>query len=303
MENDKIICANNAIKLWFDIREDEDSLNELLKEKLKNVNEVKSTKSLFDIINSKLEREYKTSISIPTEFGSKRSFEATFNNIEMEGRECKILIIKDLTEFEELTKERMNQKFQKILIASVTHEIRTPLNIQTGLLEMIEDPKNKGKESYYIEIAKRNLQLLTYLVNDIPDLSHSDPKGISLNISRFSVLQVLAECEELAKYQIQAKGLELKIDVSPETPEFIVSDKERYRRIALNVLLNSLKYTFHGGISIHLELRAPNYIETTIADTGIGMNQETISQLFKLDISDKKIENTANPQGRILNNF
>ena len=128
-------------------------------------------------------------------------------------------------------------------------------------------------------------------------MSHSDPKDININISCFSPNKVLAECDDLAKYQLQAKGLELKIKVDIGVLDIIESDKDRYRRIILNLLLNSIKYTYKGEINISLTRSQPNFVFTTITDTGLGMSKEALANLFKLNISDKHIRDNANPQG------
>jgi K+-sensing histidine kinase KdpD len=268
------------------------------KQKLKLITVQNSKDSLYEKLTTQGQLEMqKFSIALPTECCAKRSYEAICDRIELEDKHCKLTIIKDQTDFEELTKKKMNDKFQKILIASVTHEIRTPLNIQTGLIETLADPQHKQSNEELIDIAKSNLKLLTYFVNDIPDLSKFDVKEYSLNIMSFSLFGVLAECEKLLIYQIQSKGLELKFNIPSDFTEFIETDKDRYRRIALNLLLNATKYTFQGSITCNLQRRDDNMLVTTITDTGIGISQEAIQHLFKLNVGAKDVDNSINPQG------
>ena len=163
-EDFEIICSNKTIHTLLDVRE-EDSIGMLrLKDKLRNVNTVNNECSLLEKLSSENTPDFAVNIKIPTDIAKERSYEARCTNILIEQKNCKLTIIKDQTDYEELTKERMIEKFQKVLIASVTHEIRTPLNIQMGMLEMIADNKNKANVDEYIDIAKKNLQLLTYLV-------------------------------------------------------------------------------------------------------------------------------------------
>jgi signal transduction histidine kinase len=110
----------------------------IIKDNLNKITILNKGCSLNEFLIAHVDTESQINLQIQTENGRYKSFEATCNPIELDGRNCLLTIIKDQTDFEELTKERMNEKFQKILIASVTHEIRTPINIQQGMLDMIE---------------------------------------------------------------------------------------------------------------------------------------------------------------------
>jgi len=151
----------------------------------------------------------------------------------------------------------------------------------------------------YVEIAKKNIKLLTYLVNDVYDLLQPPNATYVLNKSSFSLRLLLYECQDLLRHQIEAKKLDFKLDIDLDVSEDVVTDKDRYRRILLNILMNSLKYTSRGGITITVKRHLENCFATIIADTGIGMRSETLNGLFKFCSPTNDVEQAANPQGAI----
>ena len=87
------------------------------------------------------------------------------------------------------------------LIANVSHDLRTPLTMISGYGEMMKDlPGEKTDENCQVIIdeAKR----LTYLVNDLLDLSKLEEKKIVLEESVFDLSSLVQR--EIRKYEIYA---------------------------------------------------------------------------------------------------
>lgn len=95
------------------------------------------------------------------------------------------------------------------------------------------------------------------------------------------------------------KGLKLDLAISKKLQEVLIeSDKLRIRQILLNLLSNSLKFTFKGSISVNAKLyktHDDDFVEVKVKDTGIGIKEEDKPKLFKLfsQLSDQRI----NPNG------
>ncbi len=235
---------------------------------------------------------------------AERIYEASCCKITLEKMPCKLTIIKDQTDTEELLKERLSLQYQRILIASVTHEIRTPLNIELGMLETICQLRDWDKISPYVEIAKKNMQLLAYLVKDVPDLCRcggGKEEAAILNKSDVNIRKVVAECEELTRFQLRSKDLGLTVRVDDVVPAHVVTDETRYRRVLLNLLLNAIKYTEKGSITIMVEWQPPNLTYTSVSDTGAGIKPEMQARLFyfapTLDPNQNFADMFVNPQG------
>ena len=103
----------------------------------------------------------------------------------------------------------------------------------------------------FIKMGTNSSVLLLSLVEDILDLSKIEGGTFKINMVRFKPTELIDEVNDIFIYQCEQKGLKLNIDVSQELcPIEIYSDKGRIKQILLNLISNSLKFTFKGGISI-----------------------------------------------------
>ena len=82
-----------------------------------------------------------------------------------------------------------------------------------------------------------------------------------------------------------AKGLALHATLDPALPDTVMLDATRVRQVLFNLLANAIKYSDAGAIVLHGRLLAPEgqppLLEFDVADTGIGMDSETVSRLFR----------------------
>ncbi len=303
MGDNQILRANKTIKNWLQVCRNStpcvlsgigDKHLDELKRRLTEAREVDGNRTLLDIVESKEREEESIRLKVHND---DRVYEASCHRLSFDCKDCKLTIVNDETDFEELTKERLGKKYQKVLIASVTHELRNPLNIEMGMLDTLSELKLGETAESYVEIARKNLKLLTYLVNDIHDLSSSDP--VALSRSRFDVRSCLRECAELLDPQLKQKNLRFLMKVRPSVPAEILSDEARYRRILLNLLTNAIKYTYSGEVRVSIKPGSgPGAVVTTVADTGIGISPEKQKKLFEFASQINEVEEKcANPQG------
>ena len=152
----------------------------------------------------------------------------------------------------------------------------------------------------FIKMGTNSSVLLLSLVEDILDLSKIEGGTFKINMVRFKPTELIDEVNDIFIYQCEQKGLKLDIDVSQELcPIEIYSDKGRIKQILLNLISNSLKFTFKGGICIKasiLRLKEKSFVRFWVKDTGIGIKEKDQGKLFKLFgmIEDN---NQLNPNG------
>ena len=94
--------------------------------------------------------------------------------------------------------------------------------------------------------------------------------------------KVLAEIYDLVSTKTEAKGLEFDIKIEKEVPEYVTADKRRLLQILLNLLYNSVKYTFTGKIRLRVERSTESTLAFIVEDTGIGMHSEELKMITKL---------------------
>eukprot|EP01022_Parablepharisma_sp_SALTPOND_P002698 TRINITY_DN110_c0_g2_i1.p2 TRINITY_DN110_c0_g2~~TRINITY_DN110_c0_g2_i1.p2 ORF type:complete len:322 (-),score=41.76 TRINITY_DN110_c0_g2_i1:1710-2675(-) len=202
------------------------------------------------------------------------------SNITFWGKPSTAIILQDQSSFEKLKK--LEEKYQRLYLASVVHDIRTPLNGILGMLDIINEIAGNSPEvKKYINVARGSANLLLFLTYDITDLSQIEANMIAIAEERFSPETVVEECAQLLKFNFDRKGISLKIEVAADVPKTIFSDKNRFKQILLNLLGNALKFTFKGEVKVSLK-HAENQLITEVKDTGVGIKEEDMPKLFRL---------------------
>ena len=181
-------------------------------------------------------------------------------------------------------------------LANMSHEIRTPINAVLGMDEMIL--RESGDESirgYAKNIASAGRTLLS-LINDILDFSKIESGSIEITESPYELSSMLSDVINMIQLKASGKGLKLKVEVNPATPEQLAGDEIRIRQILLNIMNNAVKYTDKGSITLNVRFEKLNKsainLILSVTDTGIGIKEEDIDKLFdkfkRLDIDRNK---------------
>jgi signal transduction histidine kinase len=96
---------------------------------------------------------------------------------------------------------------------------------------------------------------------------------------------VLARVGGLLRPRANAKGLALKTEIGAGVPSTLRGDAVRLRQVLLNLIGNAIKFTDHGGITVHVSLAAELadavVLRFAIGDTGIGISEKAQRQLFQ----------------------
>ncbi|KAL4428918.1 hypothetical protein ABPG74_017508 [Tetrahymena malaccensis] len=183
---------------------------------------------------------------------------------------------------EDLIKQKMQ------LFGSLSHELRTPLNCSISMMEVLQniaqsETKLQNQLSNYIQPALNSNKLLLNMINDILDFVQLENGSFKFGFVEFDLQNLLKECVSLVQIQAKMKNLTIACYFDPQTPKIIKSDPNRIRQVILNFLSNALKFTITGHIIVYAS--AHNGVqEVTIGvkDTGIGINQENINEIFKI---------------------
>jgi signal transduction histidine kinase len=169
-------------------------------------------------------------------------------------------------------------------LANMSHELRTPLNSVIGFSEVLLDqmfgPINKKQQEYVNNILTSGIHLL-YLINDILDLSKVESGKMELDLSCFSLWESLDASLMMLREKALKGGIDLHMELAPQADLSIVADQRKLKQIMFNLLSNAVKFTPVGGTVVVSALRDGDFIEITVADTGIGIKREDISKLFQ----------------------
>lgn len=176
---------------------------------------------------------------------------------------------------------------KSIFLAKMSHELRTPLNAVIGFSEiLLEDAEFNGSaESKKADLRRINAagQHLLSLVTDVLDLSKIESNFIELKTEQFDLPETIRGIVSNVQPMMSKNGNKLVVRCADDLG--IVSiDATKLRQVALNLLSNAAKFTVGGTITLSVYRRssaAGDWIEIQVQDTGIGIAQSDLSNLFK----------------------
>jgi PAS domain S-box-containing protein len=204
-----------------------------------------------------------------------------------------VSILMDITEqkviLEELTKakiqaeEAMNSK-QRFL-SNMSHEIRTPMTAIIGFSKVALKTDLTEMQKEYITAIKTSSDALLVLINDILDLAKVDEGKMTFEQNAFELETNISAMLHLFDLKIQEKNLECIKEYDTLIPKVLIGDSIRLNQIFLNLLSNAIKFTSKGTITMTTRLVDTNEdkvtIEFAVADTGIGVEENSIPKLFE----------------------
>ncbi len=174
---------------------------------------------------------------------------------------------------------------QSRFFSSMSHELRTPINTILGLNEVIltkEDVPDEIKTD--AESIQKAGGVLLSLVNDILDMSKIESGKMEIVSVEYLMSDMISQVVNMVWVLAANKGLEFNVDIDPDIPAMLYGDEVRIKQIIVNLLTNSIKYTSHGYVSLHMECekRGDEKVLLTISvqDTGIGIKKEDMPYIF-----------------------
>ncbi|NQV47079.1 MAG: PAS domain S-box protein [Rhodospirillaceae bacterium] len=170
-------------------------------------------------------------------------------------------------------------------LANVSHELRTPLNAIIGFSDMISSeifgPINNPKYSEYTQTISDSGQHLLAIINDILDIARLEVGKVDFRPERVDIVDVVQASLRLIRERADDAGLTLKKSIQGKLPA-VRGDERRLKQMLLNLLSNAVKFTPKGGtVTVRARLSEAGNLVLTVADTGIGMKAENVTEAMK----------------------
>ncbi|MDO7787968.1 two-component system histidine kinase PnpS [Desulforamulus aquiferis] len=187
-----------------------------------------------------------------------------------------VCLMRDVTEQKRL--EQIRTEF----VANVSHELRTPLTSINGFLETLLDGAidNPKVARNFLEIMNGESKRLSRLIDDLLKLSSLEDKKSSLNKQPVNLKELICETVKMLSARAQEKGIALTMAIPDDLPE-VPGERGFLEQVLINLLDNAVKYTLSGGIIEIGALVNGKEIKVYVADTGIGIPEESLPRVFE----------------------
>ncbi len=202
-----------------------------------------------------------------------------------------IAVKEDITERKRFEEELINakllaeqsEKLKDAFIANVSHEIRTPLNVILGYIRLLASDYRAvimDEDVDFLDSIDKAGQRLMRTVEHILSISTLQTRAITVNRQEIDVNDRLGYL--IAEFIPSAtrKGLDLSYE-STAANAVILADPDYFDQAIVNLLDNALKFTSVGGASVVVASDGDD-VTIRISDTGIGMSDEYLPDLFKV---------------------
>lgn len=171
-------------------------------------------------------------------------------------------------------------------LANMSHEIRTPIGSILGFTEiLLEEETDPAKRREYLEIIHRSARSLSQLIDDILDLSKIEMGHLVIEQAPVTIRCLVNDILTLLEVKVQEgsrrEKLALRFIDEPSIAEQLMTDSARVRQVLINVIGNAIKFTESGFVEIQMLRFSENKFGFEVRDTGIGMNAEQQSKIFK----------------------
>ena len=173
-------------------------------------------------------------------------------------------------------------------LATMSHEIRTPMNGVIGLLDVLSQTKLQGAQREVVSLIRDSANSLLKIIDDILDFSKIEAGKMRIEPGQLRLADTVEKVCGLLDSVATGANVRLALFIDPRLPDILTGDELRLRQVLVNLVGNAIKFSSgraqRGEVRVRAELTGIQDdavgVEFSIADNGIGMDQNTLNNLF-----------------------
>ncbi|MFM2607755.1 ATP-binding protein [Vibrio chagasii] len=171
---------------------------------------------------------------------------------------------------------------KSLFLATMSHELRTPMNGVLGIAQIIKEDSQSADTRKQAQIIIDSGQHLVTILNDILDFSKVEQGKMELELSPFSVTDVVTHLDKTLTPLATDKGISFVIKDYIPTNIQLIGDSARTRQILFNLAGNAVKFTESGKVEVEFAIAptTPPSVNIMVSDTGIGIAEDKVDHIF-----------------------
>lgn len=184
----------------------------------------------------------------------------------------------------DITKEMQADIARSEFLANMRHDIRTPLSGIVGFSELLKSESNEPRIKEYADNLIASSHALLDLMDEVLEAVRVSSGEIPMLKRKFNLTQTMEQVIALYQARAHEKKLSLSLSLDKTLPHFVIGDKIRLHRIALELIGNALNFTDTGHVSVKIDLAKTDkrdlVIKLTVTDSGMGIPKEKQQEIY-----------------------
>ncbi|MBA4537380.1 two-component sensor histidine kinase [Bacillus aquiflavi] len=191
------------------------------------------------------------------------------------------LLIKYVILKRQASREKAQIEAQKLelvgtLAASTAHEIRNPLTGIKGLVQLLNEKYNSQQDQFYFSVINKEIERINEIVSEFLILG----RPTAQKTEKIDLRMILLELEPIILSEANLNNIHYEF-IAPDFPLLINCTKNHMKQVILNISKNAFESMENeGSLIIHLSKEKKDCI-LKIVDTGIGIEEDKIDDIFK----------------------
>ena len=172
----------------------------------------------------------------------------------------------------------------------ISHDLRGPLGGFMGLTEMMAADNDFFSDTEKIELMldlSRSARNIFNLVENLLEWSQMNLGLTEIKVEKLDLNALGMDCKNIVAESAKKKMIIIDFAISNEAE--VLGDKNMLKSVIRNLVSNAIKFTPQGGsISITADTTENSMMVVSVKDTGIGMSEKMLNDLFHIDESTKR---------------
>jgi two-component system, chemotaxis family, CheB/CheR fusion protein len=198
-------------------------------------------------------------------------------------------IFRDVTD-QKRNQERIHESVARRdqFLAMLSHELRNPLGALVTATRLLRAGSiSPERTDRLLDVLSRQSEQMARLLDDLLEASRVTQDKIELRKCVLDLRPIVQEAAEAAREQLQARRIELELELDPE-PLLVDGDPARLQQIQANLLNNAAKYTPPGGHVWVSGRREGDEAVVRVRDDGVGIPPDTLADVFELFVQSHR---------------
>lgn len=206
-----------------------------------------------------------------------------------DGREDIVLTLQDVTRLRQI--ETTRREF----VSNVSHELRSPLASASAMVEVLESGAINDRKTAldFLHRIRGDVTRMTSLVEELLELSSLESGQMPVHLAPVCVEDVIEEIVERFVFAASSNSIKLVSQAQPDLP-YVMGEQRRLEQVLTNLVENALRFTPGGGTITLSAEHDLDWVNMTVADTGVGIPREHLPHVFERFY---KVERSRRDQG------